>query len=87
MGAVLFAAEAAYLCVSTRPTITMRGPASVAADPSTQIWNPTSSSSGRGKFAGPLLPMSDRVAMVLMVVVTLIALSIIWGTYFRRRPI
>jgi cell division protein FtsL len=31
--------------------------------------------------------MSDRVAMVLMVVVTLIALSIIWGTYFRRRPI
>jgi hypothetical protein len=31
--------------------------------------------------------MSDLTAMVLMVIVTSIALSIIWGTYFRQRPI
>jgi hypothetical protein len=33
MGAVLFAAEAAYRCGFTPPTITMRGRASVAVDP------------------------------------------------------
>jgi hypothetical protein len=31
--------------------------------------------------------MSDLTAMVWMVIVTLIALVIIWGTYFRRRPL
>jgi cell division protein FtsL len=31
--------------------------------------------------------MSDLTAMVLMVIVTLMALSIIWGTYFNRRPL
>jgi hypothetical protein len=31
--------------------------------------------------------MSDPTDMVLMVIVTSIALSIIWGTYFRQRPI
>jgi hypothetical protein len=31
--------------------------------------------------------MNDLTAMVLMVIVTLIALAIIWGTYFRRRPL
>jgi hypothetical protein len=30
--------------------------------------------------------MSDLTAMVLMVIVTLMALSIIWGTYFKRLP-
>ena len=29
--------------------------------------------------------MSDLTAMVLMVIVTMFALAIIWGTYFRRR--
>jgi hypothetical protein len=29
--------------------------------------------------------MGDLTAMVLMVVVTLIALAVIWGTYFFRR--
>jgi cell division protein FtsL len=29
--------------------------------------------------------VSDLTAMVLMVMVTLIALSVIWGTYVRRR--
>jgi hypothetical protein len=30
--------------------------------------------------------MGDLTAMVLMVIVTSIALSIIWGTYLKRRP-
>jgi hypothetical protein len=30
--------------------------------------------------------MSDLTAMVLMVIVTSMALSIIWGTYFKRLP-
>ena len=31
--------------------------------------------------------MSDLTAMVLMVMVTIIALAMIWGAYFRRRPL
>jgi hypothetical protein len=74
-----YAAGATYRCECTPLIITIRGQAFAAADPLTQIWSLTFSSLGRARGVAAL--MSDLTAMVLMVAVTLMALSIIWGTY------